>query len=86
MADEPETQPESVSEELAESAAPGSVTESLEPVLAKIDEGFNRVIEKLDSLAAPPSGSGESEEHEDHSDTPPIKPPWTHRTPWKRGD
>lgn len=78
-----ETEPESVPEEITETVAPGAVVEPLEPVIERIDRLETAVMGKLDELA------GASHSHPDpveDKDETPFRKPWTHRSPFDRGE
>lgn len=76
MAEGEESPTGEVETELAEAAAPGSVTQPLEPVI----EILHRIEEKVDAMAAVPAASLPVPEVE--RDEPPVRKPWTHRMPW----
>lgn len=86
MADEDDAPP-TVTEEVAETVAPGSVAESgHEQIIAaatRLEGVADRLVEVLSTVTAPPPGGTGDGEHggseNDEPDETPVSVPWTHK-------
>lgn len=84
--DEPPV-PVIVADAAATAVAPGSVVEESDSVLTELREFRDAVLVRLDALVAAPAVGAAADPTELDTgprDEPPIRKPWTHRTPWSK--